>query len=75
MTYKFNVSEQPKMHRLYVGNLNPDLDESTLRVLFEGKDIDIGSILVKGKYAFVDCSNQENIDKAIERLNGKVLLA
>ncbi|XP_021368484.1 insulin-like growth factor 2 mRNA-binding protein 2 isoform X1 [Mizuhopecten yessoensis] len=62
------------MFRVYVGNLNPEVDEGTLRGLFEERGVQTGNILVKRKYAFVDCPDQENVDRAIESLNGYSLM-
>jgi len=60
------------MFRVYVGNLNPEVDEGTLRGLLEEHGIAAGNILVKRKYAFVDCPDQENVDRAIDSLNGRL---
>ncbi|XP_063421479.1 insulin-like growth factor 2 mRNA-binding protein 2 isoform X3 [Mytilus trossulus] len=63
------------MFRVYCGNLSPAVNEETLRDLFEEHDIEIaGNVLVKRNYAFVDCPDQENVDKAIDKLNQYNLL-
>nr|AYA72644.1 insulin-like growth factor 2 mRNA binding protein 1 [Pinctada fucata] len=62
------------MYRVYVGNLDPAVDEGTLRGLFEDHGIVVGNILKKRNYAFVDCPDQNNVDKAIEKLNDYDLL-
>ncbi|VDI18325.1 insulin-like growth factor 2 mRNA-binding protein 1 [Mytilus galloprovincialis] len=67
--------EPPSMFRVYCGNLSPAVNEETLRDLFEEHDIEIaGNVLVKRNYAFVDCPDQENVDKAIDKLNQYNLL-
>ncbi|XP_014668900.1 PREDICTED: insulin-like growth factor 2 mRNA-binding protein 2 isoform X2 [Priapulus caudatus] len=59
------------MQKLYIGNLGQDIDEQTLRDLFEEHGIEGESFLVKkGGYAFIDCPDQVNADKAIDKLNG-----
>lgn len=58
------------MYRLYVGNLKPNCPEESLRSLFEEHGVEIGHILVKRSYAFVDCADQTNADRAVEILNG-----
>lgn len=62
------------MFRVYVGNLNPEVDEGTLRGLFEDRGVQTGNILVKRKYAFVDCPDQDNVDRAISSLHGTSLI-
>lgn len=63
------------MFRVYCGNLSPAVNEGTLRDLFEEHDIEVaGNILVKRNYAFVDCADQVNVDKAIDKLNQYNLL-
>lgn len=58
------------MFRVYCGNLSPAVNEETLRDLFEEHGIEVaGNILVKRNYAFVDCPDQVNVDKAIDKLN------
>lgn len=59
------------MFRVYVGNLDPQVEEGTLRGLFEEQGVVVGNILVKRNYAFVDCPDQANCDRAIDRLNGE----
>ncbi|XP_060553463.1 insulin-like growth factor 2 mRNA-binding protein 2 isoform X2 [Ruditapes philippinarum] len=65
-----DVQEQETSFRVYVGNLMPNCPEDTLRFLFEEHGVEVGHILVKRSYAFVDCEDQANVDKAIEKLNG-----
>ena len=63
------------MFRVYCGNLSPAVNEETLRDLFEEHSIEVaGNILVKRNYAFVDCPDQDNVDKAIDKLNREYLL-
>lgn len=70
-----SVLDQPSMFRVYCGNLSPAVNEGTLRDLFEEHDIEVaGNILVKRNYAFVDCADQVNVDKAIDKLNRKLLM-
>lgn len=59
------------MYRVYVGNLDQAVDEGTLRGLFEEHGIAIGTILKKKNYAFIDCADQNNVERAINQLNGK----
>lgn len=42
-----------------------------MRFLFEEHGVEVGHILVKRSYAFVDCVDQANVDKAIEKLHGE----
>ena len=64
------------MSKLYVGNLPTDVSETALRQLFAEYGVTATNVLVKrGGYAFVDCDDQDTIDKAIEELNGKKSLA
>lgn len=59
------------MSKLYVGNLPTDITEAGLRQFFSEHGVTTTNVLVKrGGYAFVDCSDQTAIDKAIEELNG-----
>ncbi|XP_061186092.1 insulin-like growth factor 2 mRNA-binding protein 2 isoform X2 [Saccostrea echinata] len=62
------------MYRVYVGNLDQAVDEGTLRGLFEENGIAIGTILKKKNYAFVDCADQSNVERAISQLNDYNLL-
>lgn len=59
------------MYRVYVGNLDPAVEEGTLRGLFEEHGIAIGTILKKRNYAFIDCADQSNVERAISQLHGK----
>lgn len=61
------------MFKVYVGNLHPDVDEGTLRGLFEENGIAVGNILLKRSYAFVECPDQANADRAIDKFNGEYL--
>ncbi|XP_069690838.1 insulin-like growth factor 2 mRNA-binding protein 1 isoform X2 [Periplaneta americana] len=59
------------MSKLYVGNLPADVNEGTLRQLFQDHSLSCTTILVKrGGYAFVDCPDQSTADRAIDKLNG-----
>ncbi|XP_016844587.1 insulin-like growth factor 2 mRNA-binding protein 1 isoform X5 [Nasonia vitripennis] len=63
------------MSKLYVGNLPSDCNEATLRQLFQEHSLACTTILVKrGGYAFVDCCDQSIADRAIDKLNGYLLL-
>lgn len=71
-----HLSEPPSMFRVYCGNLSPAVNEETLRDLFEEHGIEVaGNILVKRNYAFVDCPDQVNVDKAIDKLNRECAFA
>ena len=60
------------MSKLYVGNLPNDVNEETLRNLFADHGVSTTSILVKrGGYAFIDCADPTEIDRAVDTLNGK----
>jgi RNA recognition motif-containing protein len=62
------------MSKLYVGNLSADVNEGTLRQLFQDHSLSCTTILVKrGGYAFVDCTDQSTADRAIDKLNGKYI--
>lgn len=62
------------MSKLYVGNLPADVNEGTLRQLFQDHSLSCTTILVKhGGYAFVDCTDQSTADRAIDKLNGKFI--
>ncbi|XP_052794945.1 insulin-like growth factor 2 mRNA-binding protein 2 [Mya arenaria] len=65
------ISESKHLYRLYVGNLHPNSSEETLRSLFVQHGIEVESILVKRSYAFVDCPDQTNVDRGIDRLSGR----
>ncbi|XP_021923058.1 insulin-like growth factor 2 mRNA-binding protein 1 isoform X2 [Zootermopsis nevadensis] len=68
-----NVVDPEKliMSKLYVGNLPADVNEGTLRQLFQDHSLSCTTILVKhGGYAFVDCTDQSTADRAIDKLNG-----
>ncbi|XP_071477698.1 insulin-like growth factor 2 mRNA-binding protein 1 isoform X2 [Diadema antillarum] len=59
------------MNKLYVGKLSRDVTEDELRKLFEEHDVPVQEILLKKNgFAFVDVSNEELVEKAIEKLNG-----
>ena len=60
------------MSKLYVGNLPADVNEGTLRQLFQEHSLSCTTILVKrGGYAFVDCPDQASADRVIDKLHGK----
>lgn len=62
------------MSKLYIGNLPSDMNEAGLRQLFIEQNLSCTNILVKrGGYAFVECPDQSSADKAIDKLNGKLL--
>lgn len=58
------------MFKLYVGNLPPDITDGSLYSLFQDHGIDTSHVLLKTNYAFVDCPDQINVDKAIAKFNG-----
>lgn len=63
------------MSKLYVGNLPIDSGESALRQLFSDHNLSCSEVLVKrGGYAFVDCPDQSSADRAIDKLNGELIL-
>ena len=68
------ISEPIPSFRLYIGNLKPNTNEETLRTLFDEHGIEVGSVLVKRTFAFVDCPDQAAADSAIDKLNGTKLL-
>lgn len=61
------------MSKLYIGNLAAEANEAALRQLLQESGVGtVSSVLVKrGGYAFIDCSEQSTVDRAIEKLNGK----
>jgi RNA recognition motif-containing protein len=62
------------MSKLYVGNLPTDVNEGTLRQLFQDHSLSCTTILVKrGGYAFVECTDQSTADRAIDKLNGEYI--
>lgn len=65
------VSEPKILYRLYVGNLKPNCSEQSLRSLFALHAVEVESILVKRSYAFVDCVDQANADRGIDKFNGE----
>lgn len=63
------------MSKLYIGNLPAECNEAALRQLLTEQAINVSSVLVKrGGYAFIDCAEQATIDRAIQQLNGNILL-
>lgn len=80
MLFKDNIlhngyfSEPKHLFRLYIGNLKPDCPEEVLRSLFAEHGVEVGDILVKRSYAFVDCPDQANVDLGIDKLNGNEVL-
>nr|XP_022305782.1 insulin-like growth factor 2 mRNA-binding protein 2 isoform X1 [Crassostrea virginica] len=68
------IEETTTMYRVYVGNLDQAVDEGTLRGLFEEHGIAIGTILKKKNYAFIDCADQTNVERAISQLHEYNLL-
>ena len=62
------------MSKLYVGNLPTDVTETTLRDLFAEKGVSTSTVLVKrGGYAFIDCTEPSEIDRAVSELNGELI--
>jgi hypothetical protein len=59
------------MNRIYLGKLHPDVDEGTLRGVFDENGIEVDNILLKRSYGFADCPDQANVDRAIDLLNGE----
>ena len=66
-------STEPRMYRAYIGNLDSQITEATLTELFEEHNLGLSNVVVKRGYAFVDCPDQNLLDKAIDELNGKRL--
>ena len=62
------------MSKLYIGNLAAEANEAALRQLLQENGVaNVSSVLVKrGGYAFIDCTEQSAVEKAIEKLNGNV---
>lgn len=60
------------MNKLYIGNLPADVNEGSIRELFHQQTgvVPKSVLLKKGGYAFVECSDDLVISKAIEALNG-----
>lgn len=58
------------MYRVYLGNLTKQVSEQTLSQVFEENGLTARNIMVKDSYAFVDCPDQDSVNKAIERLQG-----
>lgn len=62
------------MSKLYVGNLPTEVTENELKQLFLENCIACSGVLLKrGGYAFVDCPEQSLADRAIDKLNGKLV--
>lgn len=59
------------MFKVYLGNLPPNISESNLSGLLKEHGVETSHILLKSNYAFIDCPDQTNVDKAIDKLNGK----
>lgn len=62
------------MYRVYLGNLDQQVTDDTLRDLFDQQGLTVSGILVKRGYGFVDCPDQNTFDQTIDRLNGINLL-
>lgn len=61
-----------KMSKVYIGNLSLEVTEKELRNLFEQKaGITAQEISMKDGFAFVDVENNDLVEQAIEKLNGK----
>lgn len=57
--------------RLYVANLHPDVDESTIAQVFQHQTgVLPENIILRTNYALVDLPNGAPYDKVIETLNG-----
>lgn len=62
------------MSKVYIGNLSLEVTEEELRSLFEQKaGIIAQDISLKDGFAFVDVENNDLVEQAIEKLNGKRL--
>ena len=67
--------------RLFVGNLPFSADESTIRSLFEQKNLEVEEVkLITDRdtgrprgFGFVELGNSEDADRAIRELNGSEL--
>ena len=62
------------MYRVYLGNLDQQVTDDTLRDVFDQHGLTVSGILVKRGYGFVDCPDQNTFDQTIDRLNGINLL-
>ena len=60
------------MYRAYLGNLDPRVAEETLLSLFREHSLSPTSIQVRRGFAFVDCPDQQTLDRTIDKLNGKI---
>ncbi|XP_052826270.1 insulin-like growth factor 2 mRNA-binding protein 1 [Octopus bimaculoides] len=58
------------MFKVYIGNLPPNISDSNLSGLLKEHGVETSHILLKSNYAFLDCPDQINVDKAIDKLNG-----
>ncbi|KAL0208795.1 hypothetical protein P9112_011382 [Eukaryota sp. TZLM1-RC] len=56
--------------RIYIGNVSDDIDDATLRELFSPHGNVISTKTGLCGFAFVDFENDEDVDKAVEALNG-----
>lgn len=69
------------MKKLFVGNCDYNVDESALQEFIESNGLQVSSVkLVRDRFtdrsrgfAFVELSGSEDLEKAIEVLNGKEL--
>lgn len=61
------------MFRAYIGNLDQSLGEEALLSLFREHGLSPTTIQVRRGFAFVDCPDQQTLDRTIDKLNGKMI--
>ncbi|ELU05631.1 hypothetical protein CAPTEDRAFT_229004 [Capitella teleta] len=62
------------MYRVYIGNLDEQVDVEILESLFSKQDLPVSNLLVKRGYAFADCANQQILERTIDKLHGYNLM-
>ena len=58
------------MYRVYIGNLDSNVTEESLKELLDRFSLAYKGLVLKRSYAFVDCEEKEDFDKLLEQLNG-----
>ena len=59
------------MFKAYIGGLDDRVAEETLLSLFREHGLSPTSIQVRRGFAFVDCPDQQSLDRTIDKFNGK----